>query len=129
MEIEKRDLAFYDENSKEWVTEPGQYTIKIGASSKDIKFEKIIKVTGNENKYFVNSKSNWRTLQENKNICKIVAKYVGYDAVIEAVWFGEPTLEEFLKNKFEKDSSLKGDGNKQKELIDKIIKEINGLYI
>lgn len=129
MEIEKRDLAFYNESSKEWETEPGKYTIKVGASSKDIKLEKIIKVIGDEDKYFVSLKSSWRAMQENKNICKIVAKYIGYDAVIEAIWFGEPTFEEFLKSKFEKDSSLKGDENKQKELIDKIIKEINGLYI
>ena len=57
-----------------------------------------------------------------------MAKYVGYDAVIEAVWFGDMSFEDFLKGKFEKNLDLKGKVDKQKELTEKIIKEINELY-
>ena len=128
MEIDKRDLSYYDEIKKEWIAEPGKYTIKVGASSKDIKLESELKVTGNLDKYLVTKNSSWRVLQENKNICKIVAKYVGYDAVIEAVWFGDMSFEDFLKGKFEKNLDLKGKVDKQKELTEKIIKEINELY-
>ena len=128
MEIDKRDLSYYDEIKKEWAAEPGKYTIKVGASSKDIKLELALKVIGNLDKYLVTESSSWRVLQENKNICKIVAKYVGYDAVIEAVWFGDVSFADFLKGKFEKNLELKGKTDKQKELISKIIKEVNELY-
>lgn len=128
MELSKRDLSYYSEAQKDWVAEPGKYTIKIGASSKDIKFETVIKAVGNMDKYLVTENNLWSSLQENKNICKIVAKYVGYDAVIKAVWFSSPTIAEFLKGNFEQNPELKGNVPKQKELTKKIIKEINGLY-
>lgn len=34
--IGERDLAFYDVDSKSWVTEPGKFTVEIGPSSRDL---------------------------------------------------------------------------------------------
>ena len=36
-ELNPRDLASFDTDSSSWVAESGQYTIKIGASSRDFK--------------------------------------------------------------------------------------------
>lgn len=128
MEINKRDLSYYSESQKDWVAEPGKYTIKVGASSKDIKLTSTLTAIGYVDKYKVTENSKWNLLQENKNICKIVAKYVGYDAVIKAIWFGEVKLGDFLKENFEKNPELKGKADKQKELTGKIIEEINSIY-
>ena len=37
MQIPVRDLASFDEGSSQWLTEAGQYTFRIGASSRDIR--------------------------------------------------------------------------------------------
>ncbi|HKK81026.1 MAG TPA: glycoside hydrolase family 3 C-terminal domain-containing protein [Prolixibacteraceae bacterium] len=36
LEIDKNDLAFYDDTSKLWISEPGKYLVKIGAASDNI---------------------------------------------------------------------------------------------
>ena len=38
-EITKKDLSFYDEESKEWKAESGDFRIFIGSSSRDIRLE------------------------------------------------------------------------------------------
>lgn len=128
MELDKRDFSYYDETLKDWVVEPGKYNIKVGSSSRDIKLESTLKVTGNLDKYLVKENSSWKVMQENKNICKIVAKYVGYDAVIKAIWFGDLSFSDFMKNNLEKDPELSGKIDKQNEIIKKAINEINALY-
>ncbi|NMC04762.1 MAG: glycosyl hydrolase, partial [Candidatus Lokiarchaeota archaeon] len=37
--IGKKDLSFFDESSKAWVVEPGEFKVLVGASSRDIKLE------------------------------------------------------------------------------------------
>ena len=37
MELQRRDLASYDEANCQWLTEAGTYTFRIGASSRDIR--------------------------------------------------------------------------------------------
>ena len=37
MELQRRDLASYDETNCQWLTEAGTYTFRIGASSRDIR--------------------------------------------------------------------------------------------
>ena len=39
MQMARRDLASFDEANSQWLTEAGTYTFRIGASSRDIKFE------------------------------------------------------------------------------------------
>lgn len=128
MYIEKRDLSYYDVNVKDWVAEAGKYTIKVGASSRDIKLTTEIKAIGNTDKYLVTENSSWSKLQENKNISKIVAKYIGYNAVVEAVWFGDKTFGKFLTEQYEKNTELKGNVEKQNKLTKEIIDEINKMY-
>jgi beta-glucosidase len=36
MTIQKRDLASFDEANSQWITEAGNYTFRIGSSSRDI---------------------------------------------------------------------------------------------
>ncbi|MFA9392206.1 MAG: glycoside hydrolase family 3 C-terminal domain-containing protein [Prolixibacteraceae bacterium] len=43
--IKVEDLAFFDENSKSWRVEPGDYTFMIGSSSRDIKHTVKVKIT------------------------------------------------------------------------------------
>ncbi|WP_448697482.1 glycoside hydrolase family 3 C-terminal domain-containing protein [Mucilaginibacter sp. AW1-3] len=38
------DLAYFDENSKKWIVEPGQYKISVGSSSRDIRQSTVINI-------------------------------------------------------------------------------------
>jgi beta-glucosidase len=38
------DMASFDEDRSSWIIEPGQYTIKVGASSKDIRSQEDFSV-------------------------------------------------------------------------------------
>jgi beta-glucosidase len=40
MEIDEKDLSFYDEKSSSWIAEPGKFQILVGSSSKDIALTK-----------------------------------------------------------------------------------------
>ena len=44
MELQRRDLASYDESHSQWLTEAGNYTFRIGASSRDIRLTVSSKV-------------------------------------------------------------------------------------
>lgn len=44
--LDKRSFAYYEMALKDWYVESGEYTIEIGASSRDIRLEKSINVTG-----------------------------------------------------------------------------------
>jgi beta-glucosidase len=44
IEVPVSSLAYYDETAKGWVVEPGQYTLKIGTSSRDIRGEVMVEV-------------------------------------------------------------------------------------
>jgi len=43
--LEKRDFAFWDEDTSSWKVEPGEFEIQIGASSADIKLKEKIMLT------------------------------------------------------------------------------------
>ena len=45
IQMAKRDLASFDEANSRWVTEAGQYTFEIGASSRDIRDKVVAKIT------------------------------------------------------------------------------------
>ena len=40
--LDETSLSFFDSGSNDWVTEPGQFEILIGSSSRDIRSKKII---------------------------------------------------------------------------------------
>ncbi len=42
--IKNKAFAFYDENKKEWVVEPGKFRIGVGSSLEDIRLEKVIEI-------------------------------------------------------------------------------------
>lgn len=42
IELDERDFAYYHTGEKDWVVEPGNYTIEIGSSIEDIRLEKRI---------------------------------------------------------------------------------------
>ncbi|MBN1800106.1 MAG: glycoside hydrolase family 3 C-terminal domain-containing protein [Candidatus Lokiarchaeota archaeon] len=44
-ELHPADLSFYDENSKSWKVEPGEFKILLGSSSRDIRLTEAIKVS------------------------------------------------------------------------------------
>ena len=59
MEIKTTDLASFDEAQNAWVVDAGEYMIKIGASSRDIKAElkaNVAASTSNVSKAFVAQK-------------------------------------------------------------------------
>ena len=45
IQIQKRDLASFDEANSQWMTEAGQYAFQIGASSRDIRATVNAKLT------------------------------------------------------------------------------------
>jgi beta-glucosidase len=45
-ELVTRDLASFDTAASSWVAEAGQYTVKVGASSKDIKHTATFRLAG-----------------------------------------------------------------------------------
>ena len=42
MSVEIKDMGYYNVALKEWVTEPGEYIIYIGASSQDIRLKESV---------------------------------------------------------------------------------------
>ena len=42
--IPGKDLAYYDEQSRMWVVEPGEYKLQAGVSSQDIKAIETINI-------------------------------------------------------------------------------------
>ena len=42
--VDIKDLGYYNVLLKDWVTEPGEYIIYVGASSQDIRLEKEITI-------------------------------------------------------------------------------------
>jgi len=43
--IKPRDLAYFDESGHQWKANAGEYEIQVGASSRDIKLKKSVKLT------------------------------------------------------------------------------------
>jgi beta-glucosidase len=43
IDLNVKDLAFYDDQARQWVVEPGEFEIQVGASSRDIRGSVIIK--------------------------------------------------------------------------------------
>jgi beta-glucosidase len=41
LELKPEDLAFFDEHTKSWKTEPGEFKVLIGSSSRDIRLEAV----------------------------------------------------------------------------------------
>jgi beta-glucosidase len=46
LEIEKKDLSFYDDKSGRWKAEPGKFNILVGSSSRDIRLQGEIEYLG-----------------------------------------------------------------------------------
>ncbi|MFX0188618.1 MAG: beta-glucosidase [Candidatus Hodarchaeota archaeon] len=46
LELAKKDLSFFDENSRDWKAEPGMFNILIGSSSRDIHLQGEIEYLG-----------------------------------------------------------------------------------
>src|SRR5690606_17088318 len=46
MELNQRDLSFWDVNTNNWLAEPGEFEIQIGASSRDIRLRKTFDSRG-----------------------------------------------------------------------------------
>ncbi len=44
IKVPVKELAYYDEKSKQWIVEPGDYTFKLGSSSRDIKQEVTVSI-------------------------------------------------------------------------------------
>ena len=40
MSLDKRAFSFYDVNKKQWLAEPGEFEVLIGASSRDIRLKR-----------------------------------------------------------------------------------------
>lgn len=65
IQMAKRDLASFDETNSRWLTEAGQYTFEIGASSRDIKGSVVANLTE-----YTESVSNVLTPQQHLNLLK-----------------------------------------------------------
>lgn len=39
--LDKGAMSYYDENKKEWVAEPGEFEVQVGASSRDIRLRAL----------------------------------------------------------------------------------------
>jgi len=44
IQVPVKELAYYDVETKKWTVEPGNYTLKLGSSSRDIKKEVIVSI-------------------------------------------------------------------------------------
>lgn len=44
MQLTKEDLAFYSEQKKAWILEPGKFKFLVGSASDDIKLQKEIEL-------------------------------------------------------------------------------------
>lgn len=44
--VDRADLAFWEVGSRRWVVEPGEYTISVGASSRDLRLHTTVTVDG-----------------------------------------------------------------------------------
>jgi beta-glucosidase len=44
--IPVKDLAYYNEQSRQWIVEPGRYILLAGTSSRDIKATEAISISG-----------------------------------------------------------------------------------
>lgn len=49
LEIRRSDLAYWDIRVDDWVVEPGEYRIEVGASSRDIRAAASVRLVGDEN--------------------------------------------------------------------------------
>jgi beta-glucosidase len=50
LEIRRSDLAYWDIRVDDWVVEPGEYRIEVGASSRDIRAAVTVQLVGDENR-------------------------------------------------------------------------------
>ena len=49
--LDKRAFAYYDPAFKDWVTEPGEYKVLIGSSSRDIRLSGAVDISGVEKRF------------------------------------------------------------------------------
>ncbi|MNR61690.1 Exo-alpha-(1-_6)-L-arabinopyranosidase [compost metagenome] len=44
IKVPAKELAYYNVETKKWTVEPGNYTLKLGSSSRDIKKEVVVTI-------------------------------------------------------------------------------------
>jgi beta-glucosidase len=127
--LDRRSFAAWDESANAWVAAPGSYTIRVGASSRDIRQEASLTATGS-GPGSIGPKTAWTAIQASGKQAAVVAKYIG--DVNMNLWYAawvipEGNLQNVLKHAFEQNPELKGNEARQAALMDQIIKELNAL--
>lgn len=123
--LDKRALSAYDPARREWIAEPGRFTLRIGSSSRDIRAEVPFKAVGNA-AVAIGLATPWIEVQTYREAATIVARYIGDDAVNAWIW-GAPTLGDKLNEWFDSVPALKGDTARREEIRQRVLAELREL--
>lgn len=129
-DIDKRALSYYSVAKSDWVAEVGNYTVRIGSSSRDIREEISFKAV-NDKETTITRDSSWAMIRNVPAYSKLLSKYIGDKEMNQWYMFiirdwKEP-LGKILEYNFKDREEFKGNPEKLNSFIDNLIVELNQL--
>lgn len=122
--LDKSAFSYYNDNEKKWVMEPGEFEIRVGGSSRDIRIKhNIVAING----YKVGDLTKWENIRSSFEASKIVEKYIGSKAMDDFYWsplgpmnFGDVLKVNFIKKYPEKKENIEELQRFKTEVYDEI---------